>query len=85
MNIRIDDAGMTTEDVKSVIQRERDRAHNEGTAVSSVKLLLDDGSSEDALANDLDFYAGKFVIVKSDEDWTYVHVSRIRAIRFFYS
>ena len=85
MNIQISDGRMSTEDVKAVIQRERDRARNEGAEVRGITLLLDDGSSEDILYDgDVDFYAGKFVIVKNDEAWTYVHVSRVRAIRFYY-
>ena len=86
MKLQLDNDSLTTEDIKAVLQRERDRARNDNVEIEKVQLHIDDHGLTviDLYDSDVEFYAGKFVIVKGDPWWMYLPVSRIKFIRFFY-
>lgn len=87
MKLSMSDDSLTTDDIKAVMQHENDIAKNNKATVSEFVICtndLPDGYEYHVSADDLEFYAGKFLVIQGDSECTYIPVGRVTAIRVEY-
>ena len=84
MKLNMSDDSLTTDDIKSVMQHENDMAKNNKATIAEFVIVADDGAEYASNAIDVEFYAGKFVVVQGDSECTYIPVGRVKAIRVEY-